>query len=253
MEQTPYYYIKAPLQAVKDTGLPDPIFRTLCRLLATAREFRYQRTPQMTIHEMAQAAGLKERAMWNHLSALRESVHVSVESPRRGHYVLHFAAFQYPEDLSAQLCSSPVVVEISPDLDHQQHSSDLGGGVGGESLSAQPCTENPVSAQVCTETPDPFTLRALAEIGILEPTRSELAAKPWVTRSYVNLWHLWLAVHPEAGPGVVIQNMRQAVDAPEVDLAELEAIEESAGLPGVARDCLQQRRLQRYDELGIKY
>jgi hypothetical protein len=92
---------------------------------------------------------------------------------------------------------------------------------------------------------DGFVLRSLAEMGILEPTRSELAGYPWVTREYIASWRLWHGVHPEAGAGMLVRNIRERVEAPAVDIAELEAAQDPDGLPGVA-DRLSEERRKRY-------
>lgn len=219
----------------------------MCKLLITAREFKYWRTPQMTILEMATVAGVSERTMWGHLSEMRQSVHVSVESPRRGHYVLHFLTLAAGDtSFGADLCSSsvvvdPILVEFQDD-NQQQHSSVEEGGMGGELESANLCTEKGNSAKPCTERPS-FVTRKLAEMGIFEPTRSELAAYPWANESYAAGWAAWRAAHPKAGDGLLVLNWRAAVDPPEVTADEVAGAHPLTGTcPGCYRvlyaDCL---------------
>ena len=86
----PPKYAKVIVEAIFDESIPNPIFRTLCKLLALAWERRYRETPEMTINGLADVCGLKERAMWNHLQALRKMPYVTVVSPRRGYYIIRF-------------------------------------------------------------------------------------------------------------------------------------------------------------------
>lgn len=208
-----FYYIKVPIDTIFD-DLSDPVFRSVCKLLTTAREFRYMRTPEMTIMEMAELVGLSERAMWGHLSALRQSAHVSVVSPRHGHYVLHFPAFANDQAQdSANHCSAHVVVSPIPGnaLDQQQQK--------------HPCRDaSRDSAKFCTDHA-PIVLLELADMAILEPTRSELASCSWASPDYAVGWGLWKKAHPEVGAGVIIQNWRMGIAPPSVSPAELAAID----------------------------
>jgi hypothetical protein len=222
MPNTPFYYIKAPVAAIQDDEMPDPVFRTLCKLLVSAREFRYWRTPKMTIHEMADLAGVSERTMWNHLSVLRQSVHVRVESPQRGHLVIHFPSLIAEEDLSAKdctegsllsakSCSNPVVDPISTQsnfgLDQQQHSSLPEGGVGGG-------TE---SAKVCTKThPDDWhgRLACMDYLEVHEPKRSQFAADESISTDYLMNWVGDKQRHPERGGGFYVLQIEARAPAP---------------------------------------
>lgn len=157
---TDFYYIKTPIATIIDADLPDSVFRNVCKLLTTAREFNYWRTPEMTIMELANICNVSERTMWGHLSVMRESAHVRVVSPHRGHYVIYFDAF-VPD--SAEVCSSPVVVHgrhdmVIPDNHEQQPSGFLEGGVGGGADSANSCSDVALRAELCTELGEPVAM-----------------------------------------------------------------------------------------------
>lgn len=163
MYTLPPSWAKVPIEMIFDQDFPDPVFRTVCRLLAASHEFRYQRSPRWTIMEMAAVAQCSERTMWGHLSVMRESVHVRVESPHRGHYVLHWLYATANDDtaLSAKVRTGSVVVDHAFSSDsfsqkgqQQQVSRSLERGVRGESTK---------SAKVCT-LPDEI-LQRLAELG----------------------------------------------------------------------------------------
>jgi len=60
-------------------------------------------------------------------------------------------------------------------------------------------------------------LDALAQMGVLEPVRSELAGLVWATAEYLLAWARWLeAQDGRVGSGLVVNQVRQGEHAPAV-------------------------------------
>jgi len=57
-------------------------------------------------------------------------------------------------------------------------------------------------------------MAVLEEMGVLEPTRSEIASFSWVTVDYLEEWWDWLEVTDHAGVGLVVVQIRTREKAP---------------------------------------
>jgi hypothetical protein len=55
----------------------------------------------------------------------------------------------------------------------------------------------------------------LERMGVLEPTRSEMAGLAWATVEYLEAWEAWLCTQAgQVGIGLVVQQMRRGQSAP---------------------------------------
>ena len=57
-------------------------------------------------------------------------------------------------------------------------------------------------------------LKILSSLGIMEPTRSQLLTLDHITPDYLQAWLDWYDSQEGAGPGLVVNNIRQAITAP---------------------------------------
>ena len=79
-----------------------------------------------------------------------------------------------------------------------------------ESLEKEPTATTPTSAVVANQ----HCLKILSSLGITEPTRSEILALGHTTANYLQSWLDWYESQEGAGPGLVVDNIRQGATAP---------------------------------------
>jgi hypothetical protein len=79
-----------------------------------------------------------------------------------------------------------------------------------DSLEEEPTTTTPTPVAAV----DDSCLKILSSLGIMEPTRSEILALDYTTANYLQAWLDWYESQEGAGPGLIVNNIRQGIAAP---------------------------------------
>ena len=89
-----------------------------------------------------------------------------------------------------------------------------------DSDSEKEATDIKEKKEPATTTPTPVVaadrscFKILSSLEIMEPTRSEILALDYITVDYLQSWLDWYKSQDKAGPGLVIDNIRQGIAAP---------------------------------------
>lgn len=206
MTDVPPKYVNAPVSVVYDPNLPRALIVTYVRLRGLAWKNKDRFTPPMRIEELLEITGLKRRAFYQHLSELRETGPLRWESPQPGYLVLFFDDRESTSsDLVQKNAQLLVVVNHQEDSDSvseayerkQQPGLGLEGGVGGDEIGAEICTE-------------------LIEAGVVRERAAALTAA--YSRSYLQQkldFYLWALDHDQAGsPGWLVRAIEGDWPAP---------------------------------------
>jgi len=221
-----------PIRLLTGEGLTRSAMITGQRIWALGWRYRYRRTEAATRHELCEICEVRESQMYQHLGELRAAGVLEYERPRDGRYVFELrdgddghldpgrgetpavrggyapgtgeregdhlgAAAEIPENRNLPSMID-VVVESHAELDcvnqsdHQQQSGHVL-VFGGE----------------CEGGADRVRKTGLlAELGVLEPTRSELAGLAHVDDGYLEAWGGYMRAHPELGVGWLVVQVR---------------------------------------------
>jgi DNA-binding transcriptional ArsR family regulator len=152
----PPEYVNLPTSTAYAFEVDDAVLVTMARLLGLCWQYNYERTPALTPDEVAELAGRSRSALYRHLKLLREMGWIRVEQVGR------------------RIVIRPLVKRRD-----------------GQPVPATTSTKEPNPALPAT---GDELLTALAEIGVENPKRDQLARLD-LDPLWVHAWHLW-ARHP---------------------------------------------------------
>lgn len=180
-----------------DPDLPDHLYRTYARIVGLAwqkeeeTERSYEKTPALTVYELAVICNLSVRNMWRHIGELGE----------RG-----LLAWEEEKGVQKRMIFFPVWPGNVTSVKEFFESAD-------EPASAVPAGQVPLAPEVANE-----THKALAEFGvnILEPLARQVAALPHVTSDLVRAWGDNLLKRPGIHnlPGLLLHILQRHTEPP---------------------------------------
>jgi len=158
----PPSYVNTPV-AIAYAEADDALIVTMTRILGLCWAYDYERTPALTPEQLAEFTGRPRSTLYRHLRHLREMQWIRVDPVGRR-------------------------IVIRPIITHCAYAADRGvdraGGSGGE----------PGEETAGEAIPNEELLQALADIGVENPKRSQLASLD-IDPLWVQAWQLW-AKHP---------------------------------------------------------
>lgn len=222
----PPQYVNAPVELVYGVDLPAAVRLTAIRIYGLGWRHRYERTDPVSLEELMEICEVGRSTLYGHLAALGDKrvlryTTVSVGSSRTFVFELLMGA---PETAGrAPPGSSPeiwtdsalsVVVDsslsssvrekyVSHDKQRQQQHNHAV-AVGGVCEGGAEQSRNLDAAS-----------GILDELGVLEPTRTELLELPHTSEAYLRRWLAWFEGQAGFGTGWVIQQIRAGIAAPE--------------------------------------
>jgi hypothetical protein len=215
--------------------VPAPIFRTAARIIGLGYRYKYTRTDPIGFEKLMEICDVGRSQLYAHLAWLRaKGVLDYVAHPGRMYAFTFESCDGVPTSraspeirtgraIDVVVDSSPHPGEITHDREsgqQQQLLSDVGGGVGGGGRQSGKPDER---------------LAILQEIGVLEPTRSEILSCPDVTVDYLAAWRDWyvhecaaaaLLGRARIGVGLVVLQLRQRAAAPVLSATERRRVQE---------------------------
>jgi hypothetical protein len=150
----PPSYVNTPV-AIAYAEAEDALIVTMTRLLGLCWTYDYERTPALTPDQLAEFTGRPRSTLYRHLKLLREMQWIRVDQAGR------------------RLIIRPIITRCARPADEETTYSN-----------------NPEGESVRDEA----LLQALAEIGVENPKRNQLACLD-IDPLWVRAWHLW-AKHP---------------------------------------------------------
>jgi hypothetical protein len=150
----PPSYANTPV-ATAYADVDDALIVTMTRILGLCWPFDYERSPALTPEQLAELIGRQRSTLYRHLKLLRERQWIRIDQSGRG------------------LVIRPIVAR-NPDPAEKEET----------------CTAEAPSEPA----PNEALLQALAEIGVENPKRDQLARLD-LDPHWVRAWHLW-AKHP---------------------------------------------------------
>lgn len=193
----PPRYVVAPAKLVF-ADLPRTIVLTGIRIWALGWRHNYEYTGPIDEEDLLELLGLRRAALFEHLRRLM------VTGMLR--YATTGSRFTF--DFTATLSASrapPGRQRASPEIWTRQDMSV-------DDDDVQVSTE---SVQKQHQQQDGRAREALQELGVMEPTRSELLGLRWVTEDYLHAWAEWWAEQDGLGLGFLVQQWRGGERAPE--------------------------------------
>lgn len=220
----PPRYANIP-SALLYSDLPAAVQRTAERIWGLGWQYNYERTGAVSLDEIEVICGLSRRQVFAHLrilvnrGVLRYSysrtagIYVFDLLPARPVCLEHSAEIRTVDTLSVVVVSD---LSITASKQQQQDTSERGGSVRGGGAE---CGKPHCDAEEYDERVD-----VLEEMGVLEPTRSELVGLTWATREYLAAWWDWLEVQDGVGVGLVVSQIRAREIAPRLTRKEREKL-----------------------------
>jgi hypothetical protein len=150
----PPFYVNTPV-AIAYAEADDALIVTMTRILGLCWAYDYERTPALTPEQLTEFTGRPRSTLYRHLKLLREMQWIRVDQTGR------------------RIVIRPIVT----------HCSQM---VGREAIGTSDPAGDPV--------PNEELLQALADIGVENPKRRQLAGLD-IDPLWVQAWHLW-AKHP---------------------------------------------------------
>ena len=173
--------------------LPRPVALTGMRIWGLGWRYRYERTAPISVDDLCRICGLRRSQLYEHLSTLAATG------------VLRYA--NVGGELTFLLSDG-----VSPENRTDWTIHDVGDSIHPDSDQQQQIL-NPHDARESGK-PDGAILDVLDEIGIAEPTRSQIAAMGWVDADYLAAWADWFAAQDRVGVGWLVQQIRAGLEAP---------------------------------------
>lgn len=174
--------------------LPRPVALTGMRIWGLGWRYRYERTAPIGVDELCRICGLRRSQLYEHLSTLAATG------------VLRYT------NVGGELTFLLSEAAASPENRTEWAIHDVGDSSGPDSDQQQQIL-TPHDARESGK-PDGAILDALDEIGIAEPTRSEIARLGWVSVDYLADWAYWFADQDRVGVGWLVQQIRAGLEAP---------------------------------------
>lgn len=150
----PPSYVNTPV-AIAYAGVEDALIVTMTRILGLCWAYDYERSPALTPEQLAEFTGRPRSTLYRHLKQLREMQWIRIDQAGR------------------RIIIRPIVTRNVDSVEKEARSA------------AEPSGE-PVANEAL--------LQALAEIGVENPKRAQLARLD-LDPLWVRAWHLW-AKHP---------------------------------------------------------
>jgi hypothetical protein len=219
----PPRYVNAPVEFVYELELPVSVVMTGLRIYGLGWNHSYEYTDPISLMRLCELCRLGRSQMYGHLQQLvvkgvlrytsAADVFVFDLLPARRTSTARGRDRDVdkssPEIRTGQTlsccCCSDTESEHKFTLEQQQQQSSPkgggGGGGGGQSGNSDWAER----------------VEVLARMGVLEPTRSELAGLEWATVEYLDAWERWWLEQVEdkrPGLGVVITQVRIGVEPP---------------------------------------
>ena len=154
----PPSYVNMPV-SVAYAEADDALIVTMTRILGLCWAYDYERTPVLTPEQLTEFTGRPRSTLYRHLKLLREMQWIRVDQAGR------------------RIVIRPIIVRNTQMVDRQAARAEVPGGelANGPGLNEE-------------------LLQALAEIGVENPKRSQLAGLD-IDPLWVQAWHLWTK-HP---------------------------------------------------------
>ena len=158
----PPSYVNTPV-AIAYAEADDALIVTMTRILGLCWAYDYERTPALTPEQLAEHTGRPRSTLYRHLKLLREMQWIRVDQ------------------LGRRIVIRPIITQCAQAVDREAAGA---GGSGGE--PGEDAADGPV--------PSEALLQALADIGVENPKRDQLAGLD-IEPLWVQAWQLW-AKHP---------------------------------------------------------
>jgi hypothetical protein len=157
-EPLPPSYVNMPV-SVAYAEADDALIVTMTRILGLCWAYDYERTPVLTPEQLTEFTGRPRSTLYRHLKLLREMQWIRVDQAGR------------------RIVIRPIIVRNTQMVDRQAARAEVPGG--------EPANGPGLNEEL---------LQALAEIGVENPKRSQLAGLD-IDPLWVQAWQLW-AKHP---------------------------------------------------------
>jgi len=201
----PPEYVSVPIELVYG-DLPRAIAITGMRIWGLGWRHHYRYSDPIPFEDLCRLCRLSRSRMYAHIDHLRDrGVLRYTDVGGDGKLTFYFEQTGAPATDSSPIfrtdADMSVVASVLPHgTEHSTTTKE--GGVGG--------TNEPVLKIGLTE-----RAWVLARMGVLEPTRSEIAGLAWATVEYLEAWEAWLDTQAgRVGIGLVIEQMRRGILAP---------------------------------------
>jgi len=206
----PPEYVNVPTALAYRKDLSAPVRETGIQIIGLGWNHNYEYTDPVTLTELCGICGVSRARLYGHLQQL------VVKGVLRYTYTAVGFVFDLRRSRGAMQpsVSDPTgsctdsglknetggtLQDVVVASDHEEIATTtiLEGGVGGTTAP-----ENPAVGEA--------RLEVLERMGVLEPTRSEMAGLAWATVEYLEAWEAWLDMQAgKVGIGLVIEQMRR--------------------------------------------
>jgi len=222
-ESLPPRYANIPTWLLFEVELPRSVRLTAMRIYALGWSHDYEYTDPVTLDDICEWCELSRRQIYDHLcrlaskGVLRYTLldraglrYVFDLRPIRAHGARAGPSADFRTGTALSVVASSTDLEDTSTLeeDQQQLVPVLGGGRGGGGASAEIRTG-------ANGIPDwEMRLEVLDEMGVMEPTRSQVARLEYATVEFLEDWADWFLTQDAVGTGFVVWSIRAGQEAP---------------------------------------
>lgn len=217
----PPWYVNVTRWLLYEVELPPSVRVTGMRVFGLGWNHDYEYTDPVPLAQLRAWCELSRARVYGHLRQLRlagvlrytalSDVFVFDLRPARAHGPARAGPSLNNETrhaLGVVVVSSSVTEESLILQEERQQQQVISSPMGGE-------CEGGGGASLKNETEDwQVRLEVLEEMGVLEPTRSELAGEEWATVEYLEAWEDWFLTQDKVASGFVVCRVRDGDEAP---------------------------------------
>jgi len=217
----PPEYVNVPTALAYRKDLSAPVRETGMQIIGLGWNHNYEYTDPVTLTELCGICGVSRARLYGHLQQL------VVKGVLRYTYTAVGFVFDLRRSRGAmQLSVSDPTGSCTDSGLKNETGGTLHDFVFDSDNEEESKTKKVLEGGVGGTTPEPSALDearlvVLERMGVLEPTRSEIAGLAWATVEYLEAWEEWLCSPshgrtwlPERGIGLVVQQMRRGQSAP---------------------------------------